>query len=110
MLTINYTKTGTSVGDNAAENLVCRVAMYDNFRLDISSGIVVTVVQALVAEGKIRDIRLEFEGEPVAINEYGAICNRPDGFCDLDNLLAERTLIAASRRHRLRLNQELGSF
>jgi len=44
-----------------------------------------------------------FNGKDIPINEYGAIIDWPDGFCDLETSLAESTLRAASARRRVKI-------
>lgn len=58
-----------------------------------------------VAIGELdhNSILFRFNGKDIPINEYGAIIDWPDGFCDLETSLAESTLRAAQVRRRVKI-------
>ena len=58
-----------------------------------------------VAIGELdhNSILFRFNGKDIPINEYGAIIDWPDGFCDLETSLAESTQRAAQARRRMKI-------
>ncbi|MEK4006411.1 hypothetical protein [Paenibacillus sp. FSL H3-0333] len=102
MITINYCKEGTPIPDYDAEEwLESWLTFKDDQVYNVSTENIVSWVRVYLAEEKLstQDVRLQFDGKNIEINDYAVITNWPDGFCDFSEETAFR-IIRATRKRR----------
>lgn len=101
MITVNYCKEGTAVSDFAAEEwLINWLSFNDNMVYNVSTENIISWIRVYIAEGKlsIKDVKLQFNGKDIEINEYAVISEWPDGFCDYGEENSARILRATHKR------------
>jgi hypothetical protein len=97
---INYCKEGISVSDfEDIEGLIIRGHLR-NETINVSNQSVVDMARVLFVEGKITDLKIQFNGENIGITEDGMFEKWPKGFCDLCEKLAQRLLRWQADRYR----------
>lgn len=109
-----YSPKGIAVPDFEVKQLATEYVRYINGWLNYdgespvffySTSNIFFALKEKVAIGELdhNSILFRFNGKDIPINEYGAIIDWPDGFCDLETSLAESTLRAAQVRRRVKI-------
>lgn len=109
-----YSPKGIAVPDFEVKQLATEYVRYINGWLNYdgespvffySTSNIFFALKEKVAIGELdhTSILFRFNGKDIPINEYGAIIDWPEGFCDIDISLAESTLRAAQARRRMKI-------
>ena len=92
---INYTRDGDPISDwlfgegDGWFQLVLRQG-----ETDVSTENAISRIRLAIVRGELplEDVEIQFEGQPVVVNEWGVILDWPEGFCDVTANLAEQIL------------------
>ena len=104
MITIEYSENGQAVSDfnykDWLDNVKANVGRDHTFI--VSTSVPIYAVQLAIVRGEIdcSKIVFKYSNEVFQANEYGAIPNRPFGFCDVENKLAEDILRFAMKKRK----------
>ena len=98
---IEYSPEGEPVNNFHAERWVEEKLVKDE-DVKISSSLPFAIIQRMIAEGSLPVGRVTFKYgvDYFTPNQYGAIMERPDGFCGEEVREAERILCAAMAKRR----------
>lgn len=109
MLIIEFNQLGEHMPDHMVEEFVLYVIeKYNEGRMSkivISCELIIKTFQAMVVEGKIdhEEIQFLYRGDFIPVSIYGAIKNRPLGFCSTSNTISERIIDGTIKiMHRLK--------
>lgn len=114
VVVFEYSSKGLPVNDFEVKQLADEYVKYINGWLNYkdhspvfyySTSNIFMALKLKVALGELdhNSIIFRYNGKYIHINEYGAIPDWPDGFCDIDTQIAEDTLRAAMARRRVEL-------
>jgi hypothetical protein len=109
MLTVEYTREGTPVNDFTYINWVYKVLHYKNSDkvFCVSTSIAITAVRLEIVKGNLdcSKVVFKFGDKLLYANEYGAITNWPQGFCDTETRLCEEILRLAMAKKKTEVNK-----
>jgi hypothetical protein len=105
MKTVEYSSAGTAIPDCIAEQAAQSFLEGHDEHINVSSGIFIDAIRALVAERKFDHTQVQFMwmGDVIPINERGSPIDWPKGFCDTTMNLQGRIIQA---RIKARKNQQ----
>ena len=104
MITIEYAENGQAVSDfnykDWLDNVKANVGRDHTFI--VSTSVPIYAVRLAIVRGELdcSKIVFKYSNEVFQANEYGAIPDRPFGFCDVENRLAEDILRFAMKKRK----------
>jgi len=96
MLTIEYCESGKSISDFDIESWVDYIVKVKdlNLRFKVSTSLPIDAIRLAIVQGRLdyRKVVFAFEDKTMQVNEFGALLNWSNGFCDKGVRYAEKIL------------------
>ncbi len=113
MIDIEYCKSGESVSDFEVEEWFSQILediqMVQDISIyrSVSTTLPIDRVRAAILEGELdyKNVRFVFKDKIIKSNEYGALSEWPDGFCDVGLKLIEK-ILTGREKHKSKNNKE----
>lgn len=105
MIVIDYAEHGNPISDFNYGDWLYNVKknLDGDHTFVVSTSVPIAAIRLAIVRGEIDHTKIIFRysNEVFQANEYGAILNWPNGFCDIESRFAEDILKCAMRKRRL---------
>ncbi len=113
MISIEYCKGGEAVSDFEVEQWFPKILEYAQLPTWVNGAISTTPpldrIRQAIAEGELdhNKVCFVFNGKEIKVNQYGAVQDWTNGFCDTGVKISEKILRAAMKTRKIERNKAL---